>query len=257
MSDAELIEMMSLMTEVDSVELKLTVPEDFQLTAARALDVDPLQAQIRQVFFFETPDLALDRAGLAVRGRRVQGRADDSIVKVRPCVPHELPKRVRTSPNMVVEVDAMPGGHVCSASMKNPTLGLTDVRDVTHGNRPLRKLFTKEQRALFEAHAPEGVGLEDLAIFGPIFVLKLKMAPVKFGRKIVAELWTYPDGSRVLELSTRTTPDQAFQVAAEARARLLEYGVDLSGGTQTKTRTALQFFSKRMAPAANGGSSKN
>jgi hypothetical protein len=251
LSDEDLVDMLALMSESDSVELKLTVPEDFQLAAARALDVDPLQAQIRQVFFFETPDLALDRAGLAVRGRRVQGRADDSIVKLRPCVPHELPKKVRTSPNMVVEVDAMPGGHVCSASMKNPTLGLTAVWDVVHGNRPLRKLFSKEQRALFESRAPDGLTLEDLSVFGPIFVLKLKMAPAKFGRKLVAELWTYPDGSRVLELSTRTSPDQAFQVAAEARGRLAEVGLDLSAGAQTKTRTALQFFSKRAAAAAD------
>jgi hypothetical protein len=103
------------------------------------------------------------------------------------------------------------------------------------------------------------VKLEDLAVFGPIFVLKLKLAPAKFGRKVVAELWTYPDGSRVLELSTRTTPNQAFQVAAEARARLSEFGLDLSGGAQTKTRTALQFFSKRIVAERDDASaaSKN
>ena len=57
-------------------------------------------------------------------------------------------------------------------------------------------------------------------------------------------MWFYPDGSRVAELSTRCAPDEAFQVAAEARAHLAQAGVDLSGEQQTKTRKALKFFAK-------------
>ena len=38
-----------------------------------ALGLDPIAAQIRQVYFFETPDLALDRAGVVVRARRSAG----------------------------------------------------------------------------------------------------------------------------------------------------------------------------------------
>ena len=56
-----------------------------------ALGLDPLGAQIRLVSFFDTPDLALSRAGVVVRARRVQGRGDDSVVKLRPVEPHELP----------------------------------------------------------------------------------------------------------------------------------------------------------------------
>ena len=49
--------------------------------------MDPLEAQIRQVFFFDTPDLALDKQGVVVRARRIQGKGDDSAVKLRPVVP--------------------------------------------------------------------------------------------------------------------------------------------------------------------------
>ena len=55
--------------------------------------MDPLEAQIRQVFFFDTPDLALDKPGVVVRARRIQGKGDDSVVKLRPVVPVELPGR--------------------------------------------------------------------------------------------------------------------------------------------------------------------
>ena len=52
------------------------------------------------------------------RARRVQKKGDDSVVKLRPVVPDDLPTGLRNSPNLVVEVDAMPGGFVCSASLK-------------------------------------------------------------------------------------------------------------------------------------------
>jgi hypothetical protein len=148
----------------------------------------------------------------------------------------------------VVEVDAMPGGHVCSASMKN-ALGTTDVREAASGTRPIRKLFSKEQRAFFASYAPAGVTLDDLTVLGPIFVLKLKFVPPELGRKVVAELWTYPDFSRVLELSTRTRPADAFQARAEARAFLLSRGVSGTGDQHTKTRTALEYFSARARAA--------
>ena len=67
-------------------------------------------------------------------------------------------------------------------------------------------------------------------------------------------MWLYQDGSRILELSTKALPNEAFQVAAEARAYLVSKGVDLSGVQQTKTRTALNFFRNQLKAAAEGGS---
>ena len=243
LGDKELQELLELIKGADSVELKLTVPEENQRSTIRALGLDPLQAEIRQVFFFDTPELALDQAGLVVRARRSQKKGDDSVVKLRPVVPSELPKAIRRSPSFGVEVDASPGGFVCSGSMKGtPTSG--HVHEAASGKRPHRKLFSKEQRALFAAHAPEGIAIDDLLILGPIFVLKLKYSPEGYDRRLVAEMWLYPDGSRILELSTKCMPTEAFQVAAETRAFLASKGIDLDTEQQTKTRTALEFFSQ-------------
>jgi hypothetical protein len=41
-------------------------------------------------------------------------------------------------------------------------------------------------------------------------------------------------------------PVEMFQVAVEARAYLSRRGVDLTGEQQTKTKTALRFFSKQL-----------
>jgi hypothetical protein len=198
------------------------------------------------VTFFDTPDLTLNKHGLVVRARRVQGREDDSVIKLRPVVPSELPEEQRRSPAMVVEVDAMPGGYVCSASMKG-RLGETDVKRCLAGERPIKKLFTKEQRAFYTAHAPEGIALDDLSVLGPIFVLKLNFRPEGFGgRKMVAEAWMYPDGERILELSTKCPPTEIIDVAVQARAFLEGRGVDLSGAQQTKTATALNYFASNL-----------
>jgi hypothetical protein len=249
LTDAQLEEVLALTRGADSVELKLTVPDSERRSTVTGLGMDPLDAQIRQVYFFDTPELALNKHGVVVRARRVQGRGDDTVVKLRPIVPGELPPSLRKAKTMVVEVDAMPGGYVCSASLKG-ALASPRVRQVAAGERAIRKLYSKEQRAFYSAHAPDGVGLDDLAILGPITVLKLKFSPAGYGRRLVAELWFYPDGSRILELSTKCAPAQAFQVAAETRAFLAKQGVDLSGEQQTKTKTALQFFSRSLGAAA-------
>jgi hypothetical protein len=244
--DDELEQMFALIDDADSVELKLTVPEADYRSTVTALGMDPLEAEIRQVFFFDTPDLALDRHGLVVRARRVQRKGDDSVVKLRPIVPSELPDELRASPNFVVEVDAMPGGYVCSASLKG-SLDPGRVRKTLEGGRPIRKLFSKEQRAFFAEQAPEGIELDDLAVLGPILVLKLKFKPADYAGKLVAELWTYPDGSRILELSTKCAPADAFQTSLDSKAYLRDRGLELSGKQQTKTKTALRYFSKNLA----------
>jgi hypothetical protein len=244
MTDEELAEVLALVNDADSVELKLTLHETARAKTAAALGIDPLDAQMRQVFFFDTPELALNEAGIVVRARRRQGEAGDTVVKLRPVVPSDLPEETRRSESFNVEVDAMPGGHVCSASYK----GAADnglIRRVGMGQEKIGKLFAKEQREFYRAHAPEGIGLDDLTVLGPIPTLRLKTKPEGFGRKVVGELWLYPDGSQIVELSTKALPSEAFQAAAETRGFLAGLGVDLEGEQQTKTKTALEFFTKQ------------
>jgi hypothetical protein len=238
---AELEEFLRLAGDADSVELKLTVPDEDRFSTAAALGVDPLEARIRQVFFFDTPDLKLDRAGVVVRARRTQGAADDTVVKLRPVVPGDLPGDVRGHRDFVVEVDAMPGSYVCSGSFKGQAKA-SGVHDVVAGRTPLRKLFSKQQRSFYADHAPAGIELDDLSPLGPVNALKLKISPEGLGRRLAVELWFYPDGARILELSTKCAPDDWFEAATQSRDFLLARGVNLSGEQATKTRRALEYF---------------
>ena len=54
----------------------------------------------------------------------------------------------------------------------------------------------------------------------------------------------------LLELSTKCGPEETFQVGVETRAFLTQHGIDLSGEQETKTKKALEFFSKQLQAEA-------
>ena len=148
----------------------------------------------------------------------------------------------------------MPGGYVCSGSMKG-TLPPKAVRASVSGDKPLRRLFSKEQRAFFTAHAPDGITIDDLSVLGPIFVLKLKVQPETFSRRIAVEMWLYPDGTRVAELSTKCLPGEGLAIAEEVREFLLSKGVELTGTSRRRRRRPWSSSRRSCKPRRNDGAS--
>ena len=85
--------------------------------------------------------------------------------------------------------------------------------------------------------------LNDLAILGPINILKLVFEPTGLKRKFVAELWLYPDGSRLLELSTKCPPTEGLPGRRRMPRISHSKGIDLTAEQQPKTSRALKYFS--------------
>jgi hypothetical protein len=253
LSDEQLRDVLKLISGSDSVELKATVPMAAHRAAIQGLPMDPVEAQPRQVYFFDTPDLALNQAGVVVRARRRQGGIGDTVIKLRPVDPAGLPTSLRRRADFNVEVDVLPGGFVCSGSFKGRAAG-ADVREAGSSRLPVKRLFSKTQREFYREHAPAGVALSDLVPLGPTFLLKARFdVDLAKGtpQPIVAELWFYPDGSRILEISTKCPPREALTVAGLTRAYLAEQGVTLAAEQQTKTKTALEYYARQLAePAA-------
>src|SRR3954470_14035997 len=77
LTDTQLAQAMALVKDAASVELKATVPASSHRATIQGLPLDPVEAQPRQVFFFDTPNLTLNKAGLAVGARRDQGASAD------------------------------------------------------------------------------------------------------------------------------------------------------------------------------------
>ncbi|WP_189330820.1 hypothetical protein [Actinoplanes ianthinogenes] len=231
-----------LAREAERVELKVVSSE----RQCRALDLERHAVRTRRVFFLDTPDLALDRHGLIVRVRDMGGRPDDAVVKLRPMASHTLPKWLRRRNSLEVEIDAMPGRRVCSGSLK-ARLGRGTVARTLAAGRPLAKLLPQPQRRLLAACGPTGLSLGDLVMFGPVEVHKYKIQPDGFDRHLAAERWTYPDGSTILELSTRCPVGKAPEVAAHLTEVLAAHGIVPSEPQLTKTDMTLRFFAEAAA----------
>jgi hypothetical protein len=121
------------------------------------------------------------------------------------------------------------------------------VRDVVNGTGgSIRQLFTKEQRKFYTDHLPDAPDLDDLSILGPISVFKVNLRPKELGQKLVGEMWLYPDYSRIIELSTKCPPADTLKTAFEARRFLEKRGIHVGGDQQTKTKTALEFFTSHL-----------
>ena len=114
-----------------SVELKLSVP----LTSARATIKEHRarsgRRPSRDRLSSSIPDLALHKAGIVVRARRIQGDGD-TVIKLRPVDPSTIDAELRRVAAFKIEVDAMPGGFVCSASFQGVCTG-QEVLDVASG----------------------------------------------------------------------------------------------------------------------------
>jgi hypothetical protein len=254
LSREEVAEVFKLIKGATSVELKLSVPLAGQRATIKSIGLDPVEAQPRMAFFFDTPDLALNRAGVVVRARRIRGGDADTVIKLRPVDPSAIDPDLSRSAAFKIEVDAMPGGYVCSASFKGVCTG-EEVLDVTSGELSLRKLFSKEQRDFYDAHAPAGITMDKLVILGPTFLLKVKHQPKtkEFDRPITVELWLYPDGARVMEISTKCLPKEAFQVAADFKSYLASHGIVLGADQSAKTKTSLEYFSAKLKEEGPSG----
>ena len=248
--DDELDLLLTLSRAADRVELKLTVPEPAHDATCAALGVDFARAPAYRVYYLDTEDRALYRHGVIVRLRSVHRRAGDSVIKLRPVSPDGIPSALRRSKQFVVELDGMPGRYVCSAALK-AHLGAHAIERAIAQRRPLHELFSKPQLRLLSARLPWPVRIDDLAILGPVHARRCKLVPDGFDRTLLVEQWTFPDGHRILELSTRCRPDATLRVAAQMAAVQRACGVCLPGPQQFKARATLDFFSTHPMPPAN------
>lgn len=247
LSPADVEKALALARHSKSVELKLTVPMAGHRDAAARIGIDAVEAQPCQIFFFDTPDLALNRAGLIVRARRRAGGRADTAIKLRPVDPSGIEAELKRSDSFKIEVDATAGGtFTCSATYKGAATN-QEVRDAADGKMPLRDLFSREQLAFFDAHVPAGIAMNQLVVQGPIYALRLKHQPKSFRYPLILELWLWDDGHHLLEISTKCPPAEAFQAAAEFKGFLATKGISLESPQEAKTRTAMQRF-KAAAP---------
>ena len=241
MPGADLDRMFLLCREVGQVELKFTIAEESHDAVRDLLGVGA--ERIRNVYYLDTPDLALRRNGVLARVRG--GQRPDSVVKLRPLEPDRVPAALRLRDDFTVEVDVTPDSFICSGALKR-RLGRHAVERAVQGRLKLRTLFSEEQLALIGSRLPDGVTVDDLEALGPVEVRRTRPRRAGSGPGSGLELqeWMYPDGSRLLEVSTRCTSKKMLQTAVRAKEFLDRHHIAQSGPSPTKADITLDYFAR-------------
>jgi hypothetical protein len=230
------------------VEIKVTIRPDQELRAERAMLVDEDTADVRVIYFYDTPDLDLFEAGIALRARLIKGDTDNSTVKFRSA------KIVNASPDwdryegFKLEADVVGDRAVYSASLTCPQRR-DEIDEVAKGRRAIDKLFSKDQERFLKEFYKGPVSFGELRVMGPIRVLRWKLEHKNFPHELTVEEWRLPDGDDLVEVSIKVPPEEAPAAAKAFAVHLETLGLDPQGAQETKTRTALQFFAKALKHA--------
>lgn len=228
---------------VDAVEIKATVRPDQELRALRALKLDEDSAEVRLIYFYDTPKLLLFDAGVVLRARLVKGDADDTTVKIRPVIPAKISRKWSREAGFKIETDRTGTRLVRSASLTKERKR-SQIDEVSEGGRPVRELFTETQLQFLSETSSVAVDFDLLKPLGPIRVLCWTSDHKGFPHKLTTEEWRLPDGEDLVEVSIKVKPDQAIRAHKQFDDHLRELGLDPHGAQETKTRTALDYFAR-------------
>jgi hypothetical protein len=231
------------MAAMDAVEIKVTIRPDQELRAERAMELNEDSADVRVIYFYDTPELDLFDAGVALRARLVKGDDDDSTVKFRPVEAASISKDWRRLKGFKLEADCVGERVVCSASL-TAIQKRDEIDDVAKGKRPIHKLFSKDQERFLAEFYKGSVDFGKLRVLGPIRVLRWKLEQKGFPHELTLEEWRLPDGEDLVEVSIKTEPSNAAEARKEFDQHLRGLGLDPEGAQEAKTRTALEYFAK-------------
>jgi hypothetical protein len=222
----------------DKVEIKITVTGDDEERAYEALDIQNRDVTQREIYFFDTPELTLYKAGVILRARAIEDADHDSVVKVRPVDPGKVDDKWKVNDGFKVEADAVGDKVVMSASFKvKQKKGA--IKKVANGELDISELFSKKQKAFAADFYGGPVERDDLIIMGPIQTLRADIKRPGMAYGITAEHWTLPDDSHLLEVSIKCLPAEAVVAREVFEAFLAGHGLDPYGAQATKTKLVL------------------
>jgi hypothetical protein len=233
---------------IQKVEFKFTVSAGEEREVEKLLAREGAEPQRRKVYFYDTRDLALYDKGLVLRARVTQGDDDDSTVKLRPVDLTAADAAWRRIEGIRIELDVVGARGVQSAKLDGqPDRG--EIEAVAAGRRSVGALFGARQEQLFAERAPDGASLHGLEVLGPVDARKWDLDALDgFPYALGVEEWSLPDATRFIELSFKTSPEEAEAPHARTAFRVLLAGlrVDATADQTPKTPRVLRYFAERL-----------
>lgn len=234
--------MVSRAGKVDRVELKIQLAPDGQTEdeVAEVLGLRAVSERSREVYYLDSSDLAMHRRGFVTRARLSSPGRADLVCKLRRRRARPLPARVRRLPRLSIELDALPDQTMWCVSVKH-TVDASVLRDAMRRRQAWAELCSPEQMLFLRCLTDGPLGTDEFSLFGPVSVRKLTGRVPGLGR-LAVECWSYPDGRRLLELSTKCSPARVHRTAADIRRLLAAGAVPLSPTQAMKTDTTLRHL---------------
>ena len=202
----------------------------------------------RDIYFYDTPRLALAQHQIILRSRKTTlgNDPDDSTVKLRGDIAHNVSDdwlhlegaESKQEFDMVVDKPKVPSFSITVAQHSG------EIDDVKNGKRSVEKLFSRDQERFLRKYADRTLEWENLKPMGPVKaeIWKLRQ-PNGFDLNLTIERWNV-DGKLFLEISTRTDPKEADRVATHLKDFLESKGIKESDDPETKTKFVLSLFAQ-------------
>jgi hypothetical protein len=217
--------------EPSKYEFKVTVFPHEEPAVRTELERQEATFRKREVYFYDTPDLALKQQRLFLRARTTQGKEPDSTVKLRPAT--SIP--VAWS-GARYEVDVVGAREVPSLKLDRDK---GEIDDADIDRRP-RKLFDRAQESLI----PDV--WDDLKVLGPIhahvWTLRFDTAPLALD----VEEWTVCGGPHFVELSFKADPAGKDAARQGFHALLDRLSIGRDGRDDPKTELVLKHFAAKL-----------
>lgn len=197
----------------------------------------------RYIYFFDTPDLDLFKAGVIARAQRIPGRDHDSTLKVHPVVPAAVPDKWRQRDYYALEADTSEVRVTKTASLTAPvSKGL--IKKVVSGEKGIAKLFTKEQEAFLTDLGVKPINYASLCVLGPVEGHHLTFDDPACPWDLNAEVWQREDGARLAEIAIKVPLAQAEVATAGFKVFIDAVGPQRNMKQQSKTRWVLEHYLK-------------
>jgi adenylate cyclase class IV len=236
-------------SETEQVEIKFAAqgntPDDVLTKLTSGLE----PKEKRDVYFYDTPKLALAQHQIFLRARKTTlgDDPDDSTVKIRG----ENANKVSDDWLHLKGADSKRESDMVVDRPKVPSVSITvvqhsgEIDDVKNGKQSVKKLFSKDQERFVEQYGGGNIEWKNLKPMGPVKaeVWKLKH-PDGLDRNITIERWNV-DGKLFLEFSTRADPKEADRVATNLKEYAGSKGIKASDDLKTKTDFVLSYFAQK------------
>jgi hypothetical protein len=188
-----------------------------------------------------------------VRARQKGGSKSESTIKLRAKQPlPEVEEKWKGKPGFKTEVEWMIGeGEAISYSLEHE---IGDLERLEKGSPKIGNLFSDEQRAFFKDITDTELQAETVEVFGEIKAKAWQWQEndPAVDDKVTAELWEIP-GNRVFELSRECKADNLEKKAKKFEKFFEKKGITSDTNAESKTRKALEYFSKQNKTAASQG----